>query len=477
MKYETVVGLEVHAELSTQSKAYCDCKNQFGAPVNTLCCPVCMGMPGALPVLNEKVLDAAIRMGFATHCAINKVCKQDRKNYFYPDLTKGYQVTQSDVPICEGGYLDVMVDQTGATRRFGITRIHIEEDTGKLIHDDAFDGTLIDFNRCGVPLIEIVTEPDFRSASDAKACLEAIRSLLIALNVSDAKMQEGSIRCDVNVSVRPEGSDTQGTRVEMKNLNSFSGIGRAIEFESARQMAVLESGGSIEHETRRWDDMKGENFVMRSKEYAHDYRYFPEPDLLTIVVDDAHLAELRAAMPELPDQKMRRFMNDYKLPYDDAATLLGDSEKATLFEATVALGSHAKLVSNWLCGDVARLLGERGVTLAKTKLTDAKLHEMVVLIEAGTISSAVGKTIIERLMFEDTAAAAVVEAEGLGQISDEDALRELAAKVVGENPKAVEDYKSGKTNVLGFLVGQCMKQSRGKGNPDLLRRLVEDCLK
>lgn len=476
MKYTTVVGLEIHAELSTDSKAYCGCKNQFGAPVNTLCCPVCMGLPGALPTLNEKVLDYAILAGLAANCKINDVCKQDRKNYFYPDLTKGYQVTQSDVPLCEGGYLDVIVDPSGATKRFGITRIHIEEDTGKLMHDDSFDGSLVDFNRCGVPLIEIVTEPDFRSASDARAFLETMRNVLIAVGVSDAKMQEGSIRCDVNVSVMPEGSDKFGTRVEMKNLNSFSAASRAIEFESARQIAELEAGGVIEQETRRWDDMAGENYVMRSKEFAHDYRYFPEPDLLTIVVDKARIEELRNSIPELPHEKTKRFLNDYKLAYDDAATLLADAEKAAMFEAGVKLGGNIKLLSNWLSGDISRLMYERGVSLADTKLTAEKLCEMTALIEKGTISSAAGKSIIERIMFEDITAAKVVEAEGLSQISDESALNELAAKVVSDNPKAVEDFKNGKSNALGFLVGQCMKLSKGKGNPEALRRLVESYL-
>ncbi len=476
MKYEIVVGLEVHTELATESKAYCGCKNQFGAAVNTLCCPVCTAMPGALPVLNEKVVDAAILMGLATNCTINPICKQDRKHYFYPDLPKGYQISQGDMPLCEGGYLDVMVDQSGTTRRFGITRIHIEEDAGKMMHDDAFDGSLVDLNRSGVPLIEIVSEPDFRSSAEAKAYLEAIRELVIALGISDAKMQEGSIRCDVNVSVRPVGSQTLGTRVEMKNLNSFSGVARAIDYEAARQIAMIEAGGTIEYETRRWDDIKGENVVMRSKEYAHDYRYFPDPDLLTIVVDNSRIEALRSSLPELPQAKMRRFMADYALPYDQAATLLADPDKAVLFEAVVGMGANAKSAANWMCGDVTRLLGERGHPLEDTRLTAERFYEMLNLIERGAISTAAGKIVLERIMFEDISAAAVVEAEGLGQISDADALREIVRAVVAQNPKAVEDFHGGKTNALGFLVGQCMRQTKGKGNPELLRQYVEQAL-
>ena len=313
MEYEMIVGLEVHAELSTQSKIFCSCKNKFGLEVNSQCCPICSGMPGTLPTLNEKVVEYAVKMGHALNCKINRVCKQDRKNYFYPDLPKAYQISQFDIPLCENGYLDVMVGDE--TKRIGVTRIHIEEDAGKLIHDDSFDGSLVDFNRCGVPLIEIVSEPDIRSSEEAKAYLDTIRQILQYLDISDCKMQEGSIRADVNVSVRPKGSSEFGTRCEMKNVNSFSAVVRAIEYEAKRQIELIENGGVVEQETRRWDDAKGQNFLLRSKEDAHDYRYFPEPDLLTIVLEQEYVDKLKEEIPELPNVKFARYLKDCKLDF------------------------------------------------------------------------------------------------------------------------------------------------------------------
>ena len=310
-EYVTVIGLEVHAELNTQSKIYCSCKNSFGAEVNTQCCPVCMGMPGTLPTLNEQVVASAVKMGYALNCTINPVSKQDRKNYFYPDLPKAYQISQFDIPLCENGYVDIWVD--GKEKRIGVTRIHIEEDAGKLIHDNSFAGSLVDFNRCGVPLIEIVSEPDLRSSKEAKAYLDTIKAIVQYIDVSDAKMQEGSIRCDINVSVMEKGSDTFGTRVEMKNVNTFSGAVRAIEYEAARQIAVLEQGGTIEQETRRWDDQKGQNFLLRSKEDAHDYRYFPEPDLQTIVLEESYLSQIKDSIPELPNKKFVRYLAEHAI--------------------------------------------------------------------------------------------------------------------------------------------------------------------
>ena len=353
MKYEIVVGLEVHAELNTKTKIYCGCKNSFGSMVNSNCCPICTGMPGTLPTLNKSVVDYAVRMGYALHCSINNICKMDRKNYFYPDLPKAYQISQFDIPLCENGYIDAIVDEEGHTKRIGVTRIHIEEDAGKLIHSDDFAGSLVDFNRCGVPLIEIVSEPDMRSSAEAKAYLDTIKATLQYLGISDCKMQEGSIRCDVNVSVRPEGATEFGTRVEMKNVNSFSATVRAIEYEAARQIEILENGGEIHQETRRWDDIAGKNILLRSKEDAQDYRYFPEPDLKTIYVEESRLAELKASIPELPNDKLLRLMKQYKLPYFDANLMAENPDKADYFEAVAVLGRcQPKNISNWLLGDI-----------------------------------------------------------------------------------------------------------------------------
>ena len=396
MKYEIVVGLEVHAELNTKTKIYCGCKNSFGSMVNSNCCPICTGMPGTLPTLNKSVVDYAVRMGYALHCSINNICKMDRKNYFYPDLPKAYQISQFDIPLCENGYIDAIVDEEGHTKRIGVTRIHIEEDAGKLIHSDDFAGSLVDFNRCGVPLIEIVSEPDMRSSVEAKAYLDTIKATLQYLGISDCKMQEGSIRCDVNVSVRPEGSTEFGTRVEMKNVNSFSATVRAIEYEAARQIEILENGGEIHQETRRWDDIAGKNILLRSKEDAQDYRYFPEPDLKTVYVEESRLAELKASIPELPNDKLLRLMKQYKLPYFDANLMAENPDKADYFETVAALGScQPKNISNWLLGDITRIINEKNLTLADTGLSAEKLAEMLAMIEKGEISTTAGKTVLE----------------------------------------------------------------------------------
>ncbi len=472
MNYETIVGLEVHAELNTNTKIYCTCKNAFGGEVNSNCCPVCTGMPGTLPTLNEKVVDDAIRMGLALGCKINRITKQDRKNYFYPDLPKAYQISQFDVPLCENGAVEVILDDTGRTKKIGVTRIHIEEDAGKLIHDDNFSGSLVDFNRCGVPLIEIVSEPDMRSSAEAKAYLDSIKAILQYLDISDCKMQEGSIRCDVNVSVRPAGCETFGTRVEMKNVNSFSAAVRAIDYEAARQIEVLESGGVIAQETRRWDDVKGQNVLLRSKEDAQDYRYFPEPDLLTIVVPEEKVEELRESIPELPNAKILRYMRDYKIPMFDAGLLADVQERGALFEAAVLHGAPAKAAANWLNGDAARLLGERKTELSQTKLTAEKLAEMICAIEDKTISNTAGKQVLEEIMFSDKTASEVIDEKGLRQISDTSELEGLVRAVLSANEKQVADYRGGKTNILGYLIGQCMRASKGKGNPELLRELI-----
>ncbi len=470
-KYEVIVGLEVHAELCTKTKIFCSCKNSFGAEVNTQCCPVCMGMPGTLPVLNKQVVDYAILMGHALNCSINRVTKQDRKNYFYPDLPKSYQISQFDIPLCEHGYLDILVGDE--EKRIGITRIHIEEDAGKLIHADGFEGTLADYNRCGVPLIEIVSEPDLRGAEDAKAYLEAITSILLYLGISDAKMQEGSVRADVNVSVRPVGQKQFGTRTEMKNVNSFGAVFRAIQYEAARQIDVLEQGGVIEQETRRWDDANGVSVLMRSKEDAQDYRYFPDPDLLTFVVSEQHVQQLKDSVPELPVAKTLRYVKNFGLVRVDAELLASNKARAAFYDSCVSTGKNdPKLVANWIMGDIAKYLNENRIEINDTALTVENLTDMIALIEKGTISNTAGKTVLEIILKEDRKPGDIVVQQGLGQISDDSVLQNIVDEMIAANAKAVEDFKKGKTNAVGFLVGQCMRASKGKGNPGILRDMV-----
>ena len=472
--YELVVGLEVHAELNTASKIYCSCRNAFGMEVNTQCCPVCMGMPGTLPTLNEKVVEYAAKMGYALNCTINSVSKQDRKNYFYPDLPKAYQISQFDIPLCEHGYLDIWVD--GEERRIGVTRIHIEEDAGKLIHDDSFTGTLVDFNRCGVPLIEIVSEPDLRSSAEAKDYLDPIKSILEYLNISDCKMQEGSIRCDINVSVHKPG-EPFGTRVEMKNVNTFSGAVRAIEYEAARQVEVLEAGGTISQETRRWDDLKGENVLLRSKEDAQDYRYFPEPDLLTIVLNEEKLKELKDSIPELPNKKKVRYIKEMGLPEADAVLLAETKEKSDFFESILAAAPiKAKNAANWVLGDVSRLMNEQNKSINDLNLDPKQIAEIIALIEGNKISSSAGKQVFDEMMKTGKKPAEIVKEKGLEQVSDTSALQAIVDGVVANNQKSITDYKNGKTNALGFLVGQCMKASKGKGNPALMKEMLSKYL-
>ncbi len=468
--YEVVIGLEVHAELNTESKIYCDCKNAFGLEVNTQVCPICMGMPGALPTLNEKVVDYAIKMGHALNCTINNVCKQDRKNYFYPDLPKAYQISQAEVPLCENGYLDILVD--GEEKRIGVTRIHIEEDAGKLLHSDKFDGSLVDLNRCGVPLIEIVSEPDMRSSAEAHAYLETIKSILQYLNISDCKMQEGSIRCDVNVSVHKPG-EPLGTRSEMKNVNSFSAAVRGIDYEVNRQIEILEAGGEIIQETRRWDDTKGESLSMRSKEDAQDYRYFPEPDLLTIVIDKERIEKLKSEIPELPNKKLVRYVKEFGLSQKDASFISEDIEKSSLFDECVKDNPKlAKSVSNWILSDVAKYCNETGKKISETKLTASKLLYIIKLIGDGKISNSAGKTIFEIIIDEDKDIDEIIKEKSLAQVSDVSALEAIADEVIANNEKSVNDYKSGKTNALGYLVGQCMKASKGKANPGMMKEII-----
>ncbi len=468
--YEMVVGLEVHAELNTASKIYCSCKNAFGLEVNSQVCPICMGMPGTLPTLNEKVVEYAIKMGHALNCKINSVCKQDRKNYFYPDLPKAYQISQAEVPLCENGHLDIMVD--GKTKTIGVTRIHIEEDAGKLLHDDSFAGSLVDLNRCGVPLIEIVSEPDIRSVAEAKAYLETIRSILQYINISDCKMQEGSIRCDVNVSVHKIG-EPFGTRCEMKNVNSFSAAIRGIEFEANRQIEILENGGTIEQQTRRWDDAKGESILMRTKENANDYRYFPEPDLLTIVVDEEKIEELKNSLPELPNAKLKRYVDEFGISQNDGALIAESVEKAKLFDDAVSFEKGTpKGIIKWILGDISKYINETGKSISDMKITSERLAELVEIIESGKISNASGKIVFETMLSEDKEVSDIIKEKNLSQNSNTEELEALAKEVLAQNEKSVADYKGGKTNALGFLVGQCMKASKGQANPGMMRDIV-----
>ncbi len=471
MEYETVVGLEVHAELNTKTKIYCNCRNAFGLEVNTQICPICTGMPGTLPTLNEKVVEYAVKMGHATNCTINNICKQDRKNYFYPDLPKAYQISQSDIPLCEHGYVDIMLN--GEEKRIGITRIHIEEDAGKMLHNDSFQGSLVDFNRCGVPLIEIVSEPDMRGSEEAKAYLDTLKSILQYLDISDCKMEQGSIRCDVNVSVRPKGSSEFGKRVEMKNVNSFSGAMRAIDYEANRQIEALERGEEINQETRRWDDQKGQNFLLRSKEDAQDYRYFHEPDLSTIYVPLEKVERLKAEIPELPNAKIKRYVRELGLSQTDAQLIAENLPRCRLFDECVKTGGCSpKNISNWILADVSKYMNETGKDISETPLTAGLLCEIITLIEQNKISNSSGKVIFEEIMAGNTDINKIIGEKGLTQISDNSAIEKIVNDVLAANQKSVDDYRGGKTNALGYLVGQCMKASKGQANPAMCKELV-----
>lgn len=473
MKYEAVIGLEVHAELSTKSKIYCSCSTGFGAPINTHTCPVCTGMPGALPVLNKQVVHYAAKMGKATGCTINQLCKADRKNYFYPDLPKAYQISQFDVPICENGEVFFYVD--GVKHSCRLERIHFEEDAGKLLHDE-IDGTIVDFNRCGVPLIEMVTRPDLHSSAEAKEFLEMIKTTLSYLDICDCKMEEGSIRCDVNVSIRPEGSTELGTRVEMKNINTFSGAVRAIDYEIARQIEVVENGGEIQQETRRWDDVKLKNTVMRTKEDAQDYRYFPDPDLTPIVISDEWIQKIKDSEPEFQEQKAARYEKEFDIPAYDISILTASKKMADLFEQTVSLGANPKKASNWLMGETMRLLKEKEMEPEDITFAPENLAKLIALADKGTINSTVAKDVFEVVFTENTDPEQYVKEHGLGTVSDEGALRETIEKIVEENPQSVADYQAGKKKAIGFLVGQTMKAMQGKANPGMVNQILTEIL-
>ncbi len=473
--YEVIIGLEVHAELSTNTKIYCNCTTEFGADPNTHCCPICTGMPGTLPVLNEKVVEYAIKMGLATNCEIARFSKQDRKNYFYPDLPKAYQTSQYDLPLCEHGYVDINVDES--KKRIGITRIHIEEDAGKLIHDAYTGDTLVDMNRCAVPLIEIVSEPDIRSAKEAVEYMQTLKSILEYLEICDCKMQEGSLRCDVNLSVRPVGDTKFGTRTETKNLNSFKAIQNCIEFETKRQIEVLENGGKIYQETRRFDDAKGEGYAMRTKEDAHDYRYFPEPDLAPICMSEEYIENIKNSLPEMPHIKKERYINEYNISDYDASILTMSKDTANYFEKVANICKNPKIAANWIMGDFARMLNESEISIKESKITEENLAELIVLIDKGIISTKIAKTVFEEMFNTGDMAKKIVDKKGLVQITDENAVKEIVLKVIENNPQSVADYNAGKDRALGFLVGQVMKESKGKANPGVVNKLLLEALK
>ena len=470
-----VVGLEVHAELNTASKIYCNCRNAFGLEVNTQVCPICMGMPGTLPTLNEKVVEYAIKMGHAMNCKINAVSKQDRKNYFYPDLPKAYQISQAEVPLCENGYLDIMVD--GEEKRIGVTRIHIEEDAGKLLHDASFSGSLVDLNRCGVPLIEIVSEPDIRSSAEAKAYLETIKSIFQHFNLPLCFVFNPTNRSTKAVDVLHFAACSKFCAALLPNVNSFSAAVRGIEYEAKRQIEVLEAGGTIAQETRRWDDAKGMNYTMRSKEDAQDYRYFPEPDLLSIVVPEEKIAALKASIPELPNAKIRRYVKDFGLSQVDATLIAEDLERSAMFDACIDIGTcKPKSISNWILSDIAKFTNDTGKKISETPLTPQRLTELIVQVEKGVISNSSAKKVFQIVLETGKEPLAIIEEKGMAQNSDTGFLEQLAKDVLANNEKSVNDYKNGKTNALGYLVGQCMKASKGKANPGIVKEIVTKML-
>ncbi len=477
MKYETVIGLEVHCELKTESKIFCGCSTKFGAEQNTNVCPVCLGLPGVLPVINEKVVEFAVRAGLALNCQILPFSKFDRKNYYYPDLPKNYQTSQYDLPIAVNGYLDIEVN--GETKRIGITRVHMEEDAGKLVHSGTISNSeyaLVDYNRTGVPLIEIVSEPDLRSPEEAKAYLEKMRSILQYIDVSDCKMEEGSLRCDANISLRPAGTQPFGTKAELKNLNSFRSVQRGLEYEVERQTDVLEDGGRIIQETRSWDEAKGVTRSMRSKEQAHDYRYFPEPELVPIMVDPAKVESIRAQLPELPDARKARMMADHGLSAYDAGTITASRAMADYFDAAVKAGAEAKAAANWLMGDVSKHLNAANIPVEACPVTAAQLAGLIALIDKGTISGKIAKTVFESMWASSKDAETIVKEQGLVQISDEGAIVAIVDGVIVANPQSVADFNAGKEKAIGFLVGQVMKQSKGRANPELVNKLLKERL-
>ncbi|MFQ5645994.1 MAG: Asp-tRNA(Asn)/Glu-tRNA(Gln) amidotransferase subunit GatB [bacterium] len=501
MEYEVVIGLEVHAQLLTRSKIFCGCSTKFGSPPNTQICPVCTGMPGVLPVLNKQAVDYAIAAALATNCQVQRLSRFDRKNYFYPDLPKSYQISQFDLPIALGGYLEIenklfltghpspghdeksrlsprageAPHQYPHSKRLGITRIHMEEDAGKSVHDIG-PGSLVDLNRTGVPLIEIVSEPDMRSPEEAKAYLTQLRDILLYLGICDGNMEEGSFRCDANISLRPRGSDKLGTKTEMKNMNSFRFITKALHYEIKRQAALLDAGQTIKQESRLWDEKKGISLSMRSKEESHDYRYFPEPDLLPLIVDEGWVERIRKTLPELPREKRNRFVSQYGIPGYDGEVLTGSQALADYFESCVKLLNQPKLISNWIMGEVLRILKENSLDINEFPVTPDKLAGLLKLVDDGTVGANSAKKALEEAYKTGKDPQEIIRAKGMIQVSDEGEIKKIIQGVIKENPGPVADYKGGKTKTFGFLVGQVMKASRGKANPKVVNQLLKTML-
>ena len=470
--YEVVIGLEVHAELSTKTKIFCSCPTTFGAAPNTHVCPVCMAMPGTLPVLNEKVVEYAVKAGLATNCTISKDSKNDRKNYYYPDLPKSYQISQYDKPLCLEGYIEIETEQ--GKKKIRLERIHIEEDAGKLNHDEFGGGSLVDLNRAGVPLIEIVSEPDLSSAEEADEYLKKLKSILEYIEVSDCKMQEGSFRADVNVSVKKKTDTKLGTRTEMKNMNSFRSITRGIEYEIERQIDVLEDGGKVEQETLRWDDVSGKTFSMRDKEDAQDYRYFPEPDLVAIKLSDEYIENVRNNLPELPESRRERYLNEYNMSEKDVGIIVSSKYLSDLFEKASTICGNRKAVSNWIISDISRILNEKEMEPNEIPFSAENLAELVTIIDKGTISSSIGKKVLDELFENPRSPEEIVKEKGWAQISDESAIRAVVMQVIEANPQSVADFKAGKERAIGFLVGQAMKATKGQANPQMLNKMFKE---
>jgi len=471
MEFEPVIGLEVHAQLKTRTKIFCNCSTKFGAPPNTHTCPVCLGMPGVLPVLNKKVVEFTLRMALATNCSINRESRFARKNYFYPDLPKGYQISQYELPIAHDGFIDIEVN--GAKDRIGITRIHMEEDAGKLTHDIQRPVSRVDFNRTGVPLIEIVSEPDLRSPEAAGAYLRQLRSIVRYIEICDGNLEEGSFRCDANVSIRPLGTDALGTRTELKNLNSFRFVEKALHYEVNRQKEIILDGGQVVQETRLWDTVKNRTTSMRSKEEAHDYRYFPDPDLLPLVIDKAWIKAVRSTLPELPDQKKKRFIQQYDLPQNDADILTASRELANYFEEGVKAFPKPKQLSNWIMGSLLGYLNAAGLTIGQSPISAAHLAQLLELIDSGVISGKIAKTVFQEMADSGKPPKAIVEEKGLAQVSDAAAIEAVVYTVLENCAAEVEDYKNGKTKLMGFFVGQVMKATKGKANPGIVNEILK----
>lgn len=473
--YETVIGLEVHVELHTKSKIFCGCSTEFGAPPNTHTCPICLGHPGVLPVLNKQAVNYAMKASMAIHCEIATESKFDRKNYFYPDSPKAYQISQYDKPVGENGWLDIDVE--GETKRIGITRLHLEEDAGKLTHVDGGYASLVDFNRVGTPLVEIVSEPDLRSAEAARAYLEKLKAIMQYCEVSDVKMEQGSLRCDANISLRPVGQKEFGTKTELKNMNSFRGVQRGIEYEVMRQTEVLNRGERVVQETRRWDEAQGKTFSMRSKEEAHDYRYFPDPDLVLLHIDEQWKQRIRDSIPELPDERKARYTAEYGLSSYDAEMITGSKDLADFFEDSLKHTDDAKGVVNWMTGDLLGYLNSNNLELKDVKITSQGLGEMIGLIDKGTISGKIAKQVFKDMLESGKAPKTIVEEKGLVQINDEGAIESIVDTVIANNPQSVADYQSGKGKAIGFLVGQVMKETKGKANPGLVNKMIAEKLR